>query len=90
MNLVVNILVLLFANSILAALVWKLIRVKTRILRAIGSVFAAICCFANLLLAGISIRELWLEGADWYYIVLLLLGLVFGFRFGGGISAGHR
>jgi len=87
---IVNILLLLLVNSILAALVWKLIRTRMRILRGIGRVFATIFCFANLFLVGISIRELWLEGGDWYYIVLLLLGLIFAFRFGGGISAGHR
>lgn len=80
----------LFLDSLLAALVWKLIRVRLKIIRAMGRVFATIFCFANLLMAGVSIRELWLKGGDWFYVVLLVLGLIFGFRFGGGISAGGR
>jgi hypothetical protein len=80
----------LFLNSLIAALVWKLIRTQSGIGRPVGRVFATIFCFANLLMAGISIRELWLKGGDWFYIVLLILGLIFGFRFGGGISAGGR
>jgi len=80
----------LFLDSLLAALVWKLIRVRLKIIRAMGRVFATIFCFANLLMAGVSIRELWLKGGDWFYVVLLVLGLIFGFRFGGGISAGAR
>jgi hypothetical protein len=80
----------LFLNAVLSTLVWKLIRARPTIVRAVGRVLATIFCFANLLMAGISIRELWLKGGDWFYIVLLLLGLIFGFRFGGGISAGGR
>lgn len=80
----------LFLNALLSTLVWKLIRARLKILRAIGRVFATVFCLANLLMAGISIRELWLKGGDWFYITLLVLGLIFGFRFGGGISAGHR
>jgi len=80
----------LLLNALLATLVWKLIRARSKIIRAFGRVFAAIFCFANLLMMGISIRELWLKGADWFYITLLVFGLIFGFRFGGGISAGHR
>jgi hypothetical protein len=80
----------LFLNSVIAALVWKLIRTQSGVVRPVGRVFATIFCFANLLMAGTSIRELWLKGADWFYIVLLILGLIFGFRFGGGISAGGR
>ena len=80
----------LFLNAVLSTLVWKMIRVRPALVRALGRVLATIFCFANLLMAGISIRELWLKGGDWFYIVLLLLGLIFGFRFGGGISAGGR
>ena len=80
----------LFLNSLIAALVWKLIRAQSGVVRPVGRVFATIFCFANLLMAGISIRELWLKGADWFYVVLLVLGLIFAFRFGGGISAGGR
>ena len=87
---VIVLLGVLFLNSLLATLVWKLIRARLKIVRGFGRFFAATFCFANLLMAGISIRELWLKGGDWYHIVLLLLGLIFGFRFGGGISAGHR
>ncbi len=87
---VIILLGVLFLNSLLATLVWKLIRARLKIARGLGRVLAAIFCFVNLLMAGISIRELWLKGGDWHYIVLLLLGLIFGFRFGGGISAGHR
>ncbi len=90
MQLIGALLGVLFLNSILAALVWKLIRVRPKIVRGIGRVFATIFCFANLLLAGISIRELWLKGGDWFYIVLLVFGLIFAFRFGGGISTGGR
>ncbi len=80
----------LFLNSLIAALVWKLIRARSGVVRPVGRVFATIFCFANLLIAGVSIRELWLKGGDWFYVVLLVLGLIFGFRFGGGISAGAR
>jgi hypothetical protein len=87
---IVTLLGVLFLNALISTLVWKLIRVRTKAVRAIGRVFATICCFANLLMAGIAIRELWLKGGDWFYIALLVLGLIFAFRFGGGISAGGR
>jgi hypothetical protein len=80
----------LFLNALLATLVWKLVRARLTSAQALGRLLATVFCFANLFVAGISIRELWLQGGDWFYIVLLALGLIFAFRFGGGISAGHR
>ncbi len=90
MRLVLIVVGVLFLNAVLASLVWRLVSAKRQILRGMGRIFATFFCLLNLVLAGTSLVHLWRHGGDWFYIVLLLLGLIFAFRFGGGIGGAHH
>jgi len=77
-------------NSVLANLVWRAVGVKHRRWRRVARAFAGLFCLANLVLAAFSLVQVWREGWNGLLIALLVLGLVFAFRFGGAMTGQYR
>jgi hypothetical protein len=73
----------LMLNALLASLVWWIVGAKQRTLRMLGRGFGGFFCLANLSLAMICFLPLIERGWDWFYSALVVLALVFAFRFGG-------
>lgn len=77
---------LLVVNAFLAGVVWRMISPKRpEVVRSLAHALALLMALANLALAGFALYRMWPERWDVYHVSLLLLGLVFAFRFGGAI-----
>jgi steroid 5-alpha reductase family enzyme len=73
-------------NLLLANLVWWIVGSQQRVLRMLGRAFGGFFALANVALALVSFLPLVQRGWNWFYIVLIVLALVFAFRFGGATS----
>ena len=73
-------------NLLLANLVWWIVGSQQRVLRMLGRAFGGFFALANVALALVSFLPLVQRGWNWFYIVLIVLALIFAFRFGGATS----
>jgi hypothetical protein len=73
-------------NALLANLVWWIVGSQRRVLRVLGRAFGGFFALANLALAIVSFLPLVQRGWDWFYGALVVLALIFAFRFGGATS----
>jgi hypothetical protein len=73
-------------NALLANLVWWIVGSQRRVLRMLGRGFGGLFALANLALAFVSFLPLVRGGWDWFYGALVVLALIFAFRFGGATS----
>lgn len=80
------ILIMVVANSIIANLAWRIVGAKRLPFRLIGRIMGLVFGVANFVVAFLAFVQLWRRGWEWFYIVALLLGLVFAFRFGGAVT----
>ncbi|MFB3924306.1 MAG: hypothetical protein ACE145_21505 [Terriglobia bacterium] len=71
------------ANVIASSVSWRILGTKSQNLRRVGRVLGAAFCVANLGLVAVSVLHILWHGGDWFYVALLLVGLVFAFRIGG-------
>jgi len=76
----------LVLNTLLAGLVWWVVGAKQRSLRTLGRAFAGFYFLANLALAIVCFLRMLQRGGDWFYGALLVLALIFAFRFGGATA----
>jgi hypothetical protein len=76
----------LMLNTLLASVVWWIVGAKRPTLRMLGRGFGGFFCLANLSLAIICLLPLVQRGWDWFYAGLVVLALVFAFRFGGATA----
>jgi hypothetical protein len=73
-------------NALLANLVWWIVGSQRRVVRMLGRGFGGFFALANLGLALVSLLPLVQRGWDWFCGVLLVVALIFAFRFGGATS----
>jgi hypothetical protein len=77
---------LLVVNAFLAAAVWRMVAPKRpKSVRSLAHSLALLMTLANAALSGYALYRMWPERWDVYHVSLLLLGMVFAFRFGGAI-----
>jgi ABC-type polysaccharide/polyol phosphate export permease len=89
MRAVVVVVTLALLDGLLANLVWRVVGGKHRGVRFTGRALGVVFSLANLLIAALCLVYLWRHGWDWPYVVALVVGLVFAFRFGGTVSGSY-
>jgi len=89
MRLLLLILAVILVNGFLSNLVWRMIGSKRQEVRVGARIFAALFALANLAAAVLGLWQLYRMGWDWFYILLLLQGVVFAYRFGGATTGNY-
>lgn len=81
---------LLVLNSLLAAVLWRLLNPKgTQLVRNLARTFAVLLALANVGLAAYALSRMWPERWDAYHVSLFLLGMIFAIRFGGALRGSY-
>lgn len=73
-------------NALLSNVIWRCVGAKRRGVRGMGRGAAAALAIANLGLGGMCIVHLLRFDADWVYIALMVVALVFAYRVGGATT----
>ena len=79
-------LIMAFANAVLANLAWRIVGAKRLAFRLVGRTLGLVFGLANMAIAFFAFIQLWRLGWEPFYIAMLLLGLIFAFRFGGTVT----